>query len=97
VRTRPPEPLEQGDGAGTRSAAQIEDPARRRIGGQLADPAGHLGQVGVQDFGVEVEEFGQGGQGRRVGLGGRAVLVVVMAFHTPTLRLSCTSGIASCV
>jgi hypothetical protein len=66
------EPLEQGEGAGAGSAAQVEDPARRQIGGQLADPGGHLGQVGVHDLGVEVQELGQG----RVGLGGGVIGVV---------------------
>lgn len=55
------EALEQGEGTGTGTAAQVEDPARGPIAGHLLEPGGHVGQVGVQYLGVEVQEFGHGG------------------------------------
>jgi hypothetical protein len=82
------EPLEQRKGSG--AGADIQDPAAGRVGSQLVDPGGHLGQVGVKRFGVEVQELGHG----------RLVVVVadcgvvpvvpgvvmVMDCHAPTLR-----------
>ena len=91
---------DQGQGAGAGPAAQVEDPARRRIAGQLTDPGDHLGQIGVQHLRVQVQELGQG---RLVGPALGIVLVLVpgamvrMAFHGLTLRFSCAVDIESCL
>ena len=74
------EALEQGQGAGTGTGAQVEDPAAGQIGSQVANPAGYLGQKRVQYLAVKVQQLGHG---RPVGLGSVLVLVV---FHAPTLR-----------
>jgi hypothetical protein len=73
----PREALDQGEGTGTGSAPQVEDPVR--IAGQLVDPGDHLGQERVQYLGIEVQEPAQR---RWIGLG-RGMVVVV--FHGATL------------
>ena len=95
ITSAPGEAPGQGDGAGSGPGAQVEDPARLAAR-QLADPLDHVGQVRVQDLGVEVHELGQ----RRLvrpGPGMVLVMVVVMAVHGSTLRPDCVDGILSCV
>ena len=85
----------RANGAGSGPGAQVEDPARLAAR-QLAGPLDHVGQVRVQDLGVEVHELGQ----RRLvrpGPGMMLVMVVVMALHGSTLRPVCVDGIVSCV
>ena len=88
----------EGETAGAGTAAQVQDPAGRLIGGQLANPVDHPGQVVVQHLGVEVQEFGHDRLGRLV----PAVVVVVLVmgvrtFHAPRLRGDCAIGIESCL
>src|SRR5450830_816569 len=67
------EPLEQRKGSGSGAGADIQDPAAGRVGSQLVDPGGHLGQVRVKHLGVEVQELGHG----RLVVVGRVVRVVL--------------------
>jgi hypothetical protein len=43
---------EQREGPGTRSAAQVEDPAHGHVPGQAGQPGGDLGQLGSKYVGV---------------------------------------------
>lgn len=55
------EPLEQGEGAGTRAAAEVEQAAHGDVPGGpggRGQPGGHIGEMRVQDFRVEVQQLG---------------------------------------
>lgn len=88
------EALEQGEGAGAGAAAQVEDAAGWVVPRQLGQLRRDVGQIGVQDFGVEVQEFGPG----RVVRPGGAVLVVVLVVvvrHVSSVSGACLSDIPS--
>ena len=90
---RRPEVPEQGEGPGPGPGPQVGDPAGR-AGRQPADPADHVGQVGVQYLGVEVQELGH----VRLAVSGAGVMVLmVVSGHEPTVRAVCVIDIGSCL
>jgi len=65
------------------------------ISREPADPVDHVGQVGVQHLGVQVQELSQD---RLVGPSVVMVMLMgVMAIHASTLRAPCAIDIGSCL